>query len=45
MHTGPHDAGVESAWCLEEKRKTSKDKTGLKYTLVVTVLVLNQHGV
>ena len=45
MHTGPHDAGVESAWCLEEKRKTSRDKTGLKYTLVLTVLVLNQHGV
>ena len=45
IHTGPHNAGVESAWCLEEKRKTSRDETGLKYTLVLIMLVLNQHGV
>ena len=45
IHTGPHNAGVESAWCLEGKRKTSRDETSLKHTLVLTILVLNQHGV
>ena len=45
IHTGPHNVGVGLAWCLEEKRKTSRDETGLKYTLVLTMFVFNQHGV
>ena len=39
IHTGPYKVGLESFLYSEENTKANIHQTGLKYTLVLTLLV------
>ena len=44
IHTGPHNAGIESIR-YQKVKHANRNQTGLKYTLVLTMLVQNPSGI